>query len=52
MIGLSLNLSVFNQFQRLKWRKKLLKVIALLYFDDVIDDFKLNLENLFSSLKN
>ncbi len=37
------NLSLFHQFQKLKWRKKLLKVIALLYFDDIIDDYRRNL---------
>lgn len=46
------NLVLFHQFQRLKWRKKLLKVIALLYFDDIIDDYRRNLENIFISLKN
>lgn len=50
--GIDPNLVLFHQFQRLKWRKKLLKVIALLYFDDIIDDYRGNLENIFISLKN
>jgi hypothetical protein len=44
-------LALFHQFQRLKWRKKLLKIIALLYFDDIVDDYRRNLQRVFSALK-
>jgi len=50
--GVGINLGLFHQFYKLNWRKKLLKVIALLYFDDIIDDYRRNLEGIFTSLRN
>jgi hypothetical protein len=40
------------KFEELKWRKKLIKIIALLYFDDVIDDYRKNLDKMFENLKD
>ena len=44
--------SIYIQFRQLKWRKKLLKIISLLFFDDVVDDYKSNLDEVFNGLKS